>query len=104
MSVLQSVIVRSCNPQPRESSIPGDISLMYYLVADISDNTFVVVTQTHASTNWCNSVGEALQARMRYYSNHSARNFVDGLRRPYYKLLYSSPNPITADDIPELLI
>lgn len=77
---------------------------MYYLVTDTTDDTFIVVTQTHASINWCNSVGEALQARMYAYPSHSARDFVDGLRRPYCKLLYSSPNPITADDIPELLI
>lgn len=92
------------NSQHRESSIPGDIPLMYYLVTDRSDNTFVIVTETHASAAWSNSVRDTLLTPMRYYSSHSAQNFVDGLPRPYYKLLYSSPNPITADDISELLI
>lgn len=77
---------------------------MYYLVTDMSDDTFVIVTETHASESWSHSVRDVLLTPMRYYSSHSAQNFVDGLRRPYYKLLYSSPNPITADDIPELFL
>lgn len=103
--VLQSIIMRSCNPQHHENPIPRAIPLVYYLVTDTFDDTFVIVTETHASVSWSHSVRDVLLTPMRYYSSHSAQNFVDGLCRPYYyKLLYSSPNPITADDIPELLI
>lgn len=78
--------------------------MTYYLVQDTDDCTFVVVTETRASECWSNSIQAALTTHMRAYEGHSAQNFINGYPREYYKLLYSSPNPIILDDIPELLI
>lgn len=78
--------------------------MTYYLVQDVDDDTFVVVTETSASEHWSHSIRDALATRMRSYGGHSAQNFVNGYPREYYKLLYSSSNPIQLDDIPELLL
>lgn len=78
--------------------------MTYHLVHDIDDDTFVVVTEILASDHWSHSIQDALSTRIRPYEGHSAQYFVNGYPREYYKLLYSSSNPIQLDDIPELLI
>ena len=78
--------------------------MKYHLVQDVDDDTFVVVTETLASKHWSNSVQDALATCMQSYEGHSAQKFVAGYPFEYYKLLYSSPNPITLDDIPELFL
>lgn len=79
--------------------------MTYFLVQDTADATYVIATETLASNHWSDSIREAVNKPLRSYVGHSAQKFVRGQRDyPDYKLLYSSPNPITLDDIPELLI
>ena len=79
--------------------------MTYYLVQDTSDHTYVITTETLASEHWSNSMCETVNTPLRAYVDHSAQKFVRGQRGyPDYRLLYSSPNPIVLDDIPELFI